>query len=87
MLPDVELYATAPSIGKTQDQTGNQRVETVAANFADLREVQGMATELQERFPSIHSLVCNAGVLVADKKVRMWGFVTERHCQPGYSMF
>ena len=39
-------------------------MESITADFADLNSVKGMADELNARFPAIHTLVCNAGVLL-----------------------
>ena len=43
--------------------TGNHEIETIAADFASLRQVKAMADEIITKFPNLHVLVNNAGFI------------------------
>jgi NAD(P)-dependent dehydrogenase (short-subunit alcohol dehydrogenase family) len=57
-----------------KSKTGNERVEAIAADLGDLQAVRGMAVEMEQRFPQLHSLVCNAGVLLPVKATTSDGY-------------
>mmetsp|Transcript_18104 Transcript_18104/g.39601 ORF Transcript_18104/g.39601 Transcript_18104/m.39601 type:complete len:290 (-) Transcript_18104:161-1030(-) len=64
----------AATVKHIKESTGNDRVESITADFADLKSVHGMAVELKDRFPAIHTLVCNAGVLLPVKQTSKDGY-------------
>jgi len=64
----------AKAVASIKSKTGNERVEAIAADFGDLNAVRGMAAEMEQRFPQLHSLVCNAGVLLPVKATTSDGY-------------
>lgn len=58
-------------VGKGQEavdlikkKTGNTNVECIELDLASLQNVRAFATTIISKYPKIHALVCNAGVLV-----------------------
>ncbi len=49
-------------------------VETISADFAELRQVRGMAEEVRERFANLNGLVNNAGVFLRERRLSADGF-------------
>jgi NAD(P)-dependent dehydrogenase (short-subunit alcohol dehydrogenase family) len=47
---------------KIRDSTGNDNVEVVKLDLSSLEAVRTFSQQLQERYPKIDCLVCNAGV-------------------------
>jgi hypothetical protein len=66
----------AAAVKLIQSKTGNPRVEAISADFSDLRAVRGMAAEVEQRFPTLHTLVCNAGVLLPVRGTTVDGYET-----------
>lgn len=48
--------------------TKNNNVHVVLVDVSELHQIRKVAAELQEREKSIHALVCNAGVLLNERK-------------------
>lgn len=68
------LWVSGQAVASIKSKTGNERVEAIAADFGDLNAVRGMAAEMEQRFPQLHSLVCNAGVLLPVKATTSDGY-------------
>lgn len=49
-------------------ETGNQNVEIILVDVAELSQVREAAKTLNSKEEKIHALVCNAGVLLRDRK-------------------
>lgn len=55
-----------------QSSTGQQQhdnLDSVVADFAELRQVADMADEVVRRFPKLNVLLCNAGVLLPKRQI------------------
>ena len=51
------------AVAAIKTATGNDEVEAFVADLASQRDVRGLAEALQARYPTIHVLVNNAGIL------------------------
>uniref|UniRef100_A0A7S3L8A4 Dehydrogenase/reductase SDR family member 12 n=1 Tax=Amphora coffeiformis TaxID=265554 RepID=A0A7S3L8A4_9STRA len=54
--------------------TGNDKVEVVLVDVSELEQIRTAAKEIQSKEQKIHALVCNAGVLVKEKKLTKEGY-------------
>jgi NAD(P)-dependent dehydrogenase (short-subunit alcohol dehydrogenase family) len=63
-------------VEKIKQETGNQAVEYMLADFSDLAQVRNLAQEFKSRHSKLHVLVNNAGVLM----------ITRRYSVDGYEM-
>ena len=63
--------ATARAIA---ERTGNQAVEAIVADFAELDQVRRMAAELRARHNRLHVLINNAGLVAFDRRTTHDGF-------------
>uniref|UniRef100_A0A914ULH6 Uncharacterized protein n=1 Tax=Plectus sambesii TaxID=2011161 RepID=A0A914ULH6_9BILA len=50
-------------------QTPHDNLDSVVADFSELRQVADMAEEVMRRFPKLNVLLCNAGVLLPKRQV------------------
>ena len=55
---------------REQRRSANQHdnLESVVADFSELRQVADMADEVMRRFPKLNVLLCNAGVLLPKRQ-------------------
>jgi len=58
------------------ERSGNAHVDVLLADFASLDAVRGLAREFCERYPALHLLVNNAGVVVAERSLTADGYET-----------
>jgi len=54
--------------------TGNDKVEIVLVDVSELEQIRNAAKEIQSKEQKVHALVCNAGVLVKEKKMTKEGY-------------
>ena len=54
--------------------TGNDKVEIVLVDVSELEQIRNAAKEIQSKEQKVHALVCNAGVLVKEKKLTKEGY-------------
>lgn len=47
----------------------SNQIDYIVADFANMKAVKDMATEVERRFPKLNVLVCNAGVLARDRQL------------------
>lgn len=67
-------YKLNAAAAEIVDQTGNDAVETVVCDLSSLTSVRGAAAEILERFPRIHVLINNAGVMLHERIETADGF-------------
>lgn len=58
------------------ERSGNPHVDVLLADFASLQAVRGLAREFSERYPALHLLVNNAGVVMTERKLTSDGYET-----------
>jgi NAD(P)-dependent dehydrogenase (short-subunit alcohol dehydrogenase family) len=58
------------------ERSGNPHVEVMLADFASLQAVRGLAREFCERYPALHLLVNNAGVVMTQRTLTVDGHET-----------
>ena len=56
------------------ERSGNPRVDVLLADFASLDAVRGLAREFGERYPALHLLVNNAGVVMTERVLTVDGY-------------
>ncbi len=56
------------------ERTGNSRVDVLLADFASLEAVRGLAREFCERYPALHLLVNNAGLVMRERVLTVDGY-------------
>jgi NAD(P)-dependent dehydrogenase (short-subunit alcohol dehydrogenase family) len=61
--PDKGVAAVAAIV----DRCGNDAVDLVMLDLSDLVSVRSCATEVLDRFPALHVLVCNAGLTLSTR--------------------
>ena len=54
--------------------TGNDKIEIVLVDVSELQQVRNAAKEIESKESKIHALLCNAGVLVKEKKLTSEGY-------------
>ena len=62
------------AVAEIKAATGSKTVDLVLCDLGNLASVRTAAAELQERFPKIHVLVNNAGVMMPERKETHDGF-------------
>jgi retinol dehydrogenase 12 len=58
------------------ERSGNPNVDVLLADFASLEAVRGLAREFCERYPALHLLVNNAGVVMTQRTLTVDGYET-----------
>jgi len=58
------------------ERSGNSRVDVLLADFASLEAVRGLAREFCERYPALHLLVNNAGLVMTERVLTVDGYET-----------
>jgi retinol dehydrogenase 12 len=58
------------------ERSGGTRVDVLLADFASLDAVRGLAREFCERYPALHLLVNNAGVVMTERTLTVDGYET-----------
>jgi retinol dehydrogenase-12 len=70
-------HARAESARKdVAERSGNPHVDVLLADFASLQAVRGLAREFCERYPALHLLVNNAGVVMTQRTLTVDGHET-----------
>jgi len=59
---------------KSATGIGNDKIDYVVADFANMKAVKAMAAEVERRFPRLNVLICNAGVLMRQRQTSADGF-------------
>ena len=57
-------------------RSGSSRVDVLLADFASLEAIRGLAREFCARYPSLHLLVNNAGVVMTERALTADGYET-----------
>ncbi len=58
------------------ERSANPRVDLMLADFASLEAVRGLAREFRERYPALHVLVNNAGLVMQERALTVDGYET-----------
>jgi NAD(P)-dependent dehydrogenase (short-subunit alcohol dehydrogenase family) len=58
------------------ERSGNAQVDVLLADFASLQAVRGLAREFCDRYPALHLLVNNAGLVMTQRKLTVDGHET-----------
>jgi retinol dehydrogenase 12 len=58
------------------ERSGNPRVDVLLADFTSLEAVRGLAREFCDRYPALHLLVNNAGVVMTERTLTADGYET-----------
>jgi retinol dehydrogenase 12 len=58
------------------ERSGNPHVDVLLADFASLQAVRGLAREFCERYPALHLLVNNAGLVMTERTLTVDGHET-----------
>jgi NAD(P)-dependent dehydrogenase (short-subunit alcohol dehydrogenase family) len=69
-----DAQKTARAVAEIQAATGNDRLQTVLADFASLDEVAALADRVRGDFPGLAVLINNAGLLTDHRRVSQDGY-------------
>jgi len=61
-------------VGKIRQESGNQKVEYMLADFAELAQVRKLAEKFKRRYSKLHILVNNAGILMITRRTSADGY-------------
>jgi len=62
------------TVSAIRQETGNQSIEPIVADFSSLEAVRGMAAEFRQRHSSLHVLINNAGISLRSRRTSRDGY-------------